>query len=200
MRIRGGETPFIRVASMAFAALLLMTGISVAEATVAPVPTSTAADLSQFQAGNIISDALFFDPNALTVDQIQAFLNAKVPACADGYTCLKNYTETTHTVAGNPMCGTYEGAANESAATIISRVGQLCGISAKVILVMLQKEQGLVQATSPSAGRFESRTPRPATPTTTASTTKCATAPTCSSATLSPLARAPERPGIPDMT
>lgn len=146
----------LRVVSSTVAALLLAGGLTVGSATLGAAPESQAADLSQFQAGNIISDALFFDPHAMTVDEIQAFLNSKVPSCAGGYTCLKDYHEDTHTVSGNPMCDTYLGAANESAAMIIYRVSALCGISSKAILVMLQKEQGLVTATSPSAGRFES--------------------------------------------
>jgi len=156
MRIVGGQSSFVRGVYSLFAVALLATGITTASVTVAPAPASEAADLSQFQAGNIISDAMFFDANAMTVAEIQAFLNSKMPNCAGGYTCLKGYTETTHTVGGNPMCGTYIGAPNESAAMIIFRVGQLCGISSKAILVMLQKEQGLVLSTSPTAGRFES--------------------------------------------
>ena len=115
-----------------------------------------AADLSQFAAGNIIDDALFWDGTAMSDSQIQDFLNSKVSGCASGYTCLKDYRETTHTIAGTPMCGQYDGRTNESAATILARVGQLCGVSPKVLLVMLQKEQGLVTKTAPSTYAFQS--------------------------------------------
>ncbi|MCU1422416.1 MAG: hypothetical protein JWN36_2067 [Microbacteriaceae bacterium] len=120
-----------------------------------PAP-ARAADLSQFDPGNIIDDSLFWDGNAMNVDQVQAFLNSKVSRCAAGYTCLKDYHETTYTIAATPMCGQYTGAANESAATIIVRIGQLCGISQKSLLVILQKEQGLVTSTAPSAGAYRS--------------------------------------------
>jgi putative cell wall-binding protein len=53
------------------------------------------------------------------------------------------------------MCNQYTGAANESAATIIYRVGVACGISQKVILVTLQKEEGLVTSTGPSSGSYQ---------------------------------------------
>jgi len=130
---------------------------AVAEATAAAeVPAAVTANGAQFTAGYIIDDSKFFDPNAMTVGEIQAFLNSKVPNCAGGYTCLRNYTETTRTIPASPMCSTYQGAANESAATIIWKVGQACGISPKVILVTLQKEQGLVTKSAPSAGAFRS--------------------------------------------
>jgi hypothetical protein len=91
------------------AVLMVVAGISGGAATIAPLPPAKAADLSTFQPGNIISDALFFQPNAMTELQIQAFLNSKVPSCAAGFTCLKDYVETTHTVSSSPMCSTYEG-------------------------------------------------------------------------------------------
>jgi len=114
------------------------------------------ADLSQFRAGNIISDQLFFDPNTMNVGEIQAFLNARVPNCTVGFTCLKNFTQSTFTIAATPMCSTYTGAPNETAATIIYKVAQACGISPKVILVTLQKEQSLVTLTAPGDRRYRS--------------------------------------------
>lgn len=117
-------------------------------------PQTAAADLSQFQPGNIIADELFFNPNTMNEAQIQAFLNLMVPTCSPGYTCLKDYRQNTFTIAATPMCSEYTGAANESAATIIYRVAQSCGISPKVLLVTLQKEQSLVTSTSPSAGKY----------------------------------------------
>ena len=93
---------------------------------------------------------------SMTESQVQAFLNARVSSCAAGYTCLKTYRETTRTIEATPMCGRYEGAANESAAQIITKVARSCGVSPKVILVMLQKEQGLVTASAPSSYAYRS--------------------------------------------
>ena len=143
---------FARARIAAMSVLAFAVGLLVAVAPVAP--GAQAADMSQFQAGNIISDELFFNGDAMSAAEVQAFLDAKVPSCSGGYVCLKNYTETTRTIAGNPMCSAYQGAANESAATIIYKVGKACGISQKTILVMLQKEQGLVTSTAPSTGRY----------------------------------------------
>jgi hypothetical protein len=138
--------------------LIALTASSIVgvQVTAGTTHTSEAADLSQFRAGNIIADELFFNPNTMNVAEIQAFLNAKVPTCTTGFTCLNNFTQSTFTIEATPMCATYAGVSNETAATIIYRVAQACGISPKVILVMLQKEQGLVTSTAPSAGRYRS--------------------------------------------
>ena len=135
-------------------ALVLISSGVVAVSTLADAPAAQAADLTQFKPGNIISDALFWNSNAMTAAQIQSFLNDKVPTCRSGYVCLKDYRETTWTSTANPMCSSYAGAANESAATIIDKVARACGVSQKVLLVMLQKEQGLVTHTWPSTWRY----------------------------------------------
>lgn len=113
-----------------------------------------AADLSQFQPGNIVSDAVFFYKDSMTEAQIQAFLESKVTQCASGYTCLKDYYDTARTIGADAMCGAYAGGTRERASRIIYKVAQACGINPQVILVMLQKEQGLVRSTAPSAYNY----------------------------------------------
>lgn len=113
-----------------------------------------AADLSQFRAGNIISDATFYDSSTMSAAQIQSFLQSKVPVCQAGYTCLKDWTDTSRTVGADAMCGAYAGVANERASQIIYKVAQACGINPRVLLVTLQKEQGLVTHTWPSDWRY----------------------------------------------
>jgi putative cell wall-binding protein len=113
---------------------------------------------SDFQAGYIISDYNFYNGQALDVGSIQAFLNAQVTACRAGYTCLKDYRESTASRAADAMCAAYPGAANESAATIIAKVGAACGISQKVLLVLLQKEQSLVTDTWPTTSQYQKAT------------------------------------------
>lgn len=121
-----------------------------------PATSAAAAGSSGFDPGYVIDDSKFFNPNAMSPSDIQAFLNSKVPSCASGYTCLKDYTESTRTIAADPMCSTYQGAASESAAMIIWKVAQSCGISPQVLLVTLQKEQGLVLRTAPSSAAYRS--------------------------------------------
>ena len=112
------------------------------------------ADLSKFQAGNIISDAVFFDKSTMTEAQIQAFLEKMVPTCQSGYTCLKDWYDTSRNVSADAMCGAYSGGTRERASRIIYKVSQACGINPQVILATLQKEQGLVNHVWPSDWRY----------------------------------------------
>jgi hypothetical protein len=108
----------------------------------------TAADASTFRAGNIISDAVFYDSQAMTASQIQTFLDDKGSSCrqASGYLpCLKDYQISSSSQAPDSFCPNgYTGAANETAAEIIAKVAVACGISPRVLLVSLQKETGLL--------------------------------------------------------
>lgn len=122
---------------------------------------------AQFNAGRIIDDAVFYNKNTMSASQIQSFLNSKVPTCDTNgtqayagttraaygaskgypapYTCLKDYRQTTSNIAPESgLCNGYTGASNETAATIVYKVSQSCGINPQVLLVMLQKEQSLV--------------------------------------------------------
>ena len=112
------------------------------------------ADLSQFQPGHIISDAKFFDRGTMSEAQIQQFLQSKVPNCQAGYVCLKDWYDTSRATNADAMCGAYPGGYRERASAIIYKVAQACGINPQVILVMLQKEQGLVNHTWPSDWRY----------------------------------------------
>ena len=111
--------------------------------------------LKGFDPGNLISDSKMYTSGTMSVAQIQRFLNGKVASCRSGYTCLKDFTQTTSTKAPNSYCsGTYRGASRESAAAIISKASKACGVSEKVLLVILQKEQGLVTHVWPSDWRY----------------------------------------------
>jgi hypothetical protein len=131
---------------------------AVSAAVVAPAP-ATAADARLFNAGNIISDALFFDGGAMTASEVQSFLVSKVPSCRAGYTCLKSYSQQTQTRAAvDGRCDAYTSQGVESAATIIAKVGAACGVSQKALLVLLEKEQSLVSDTWPEANQYRSAT------------------------------------------
>ena len=139
--------------------------------------TAKAADLSQFDAGNIISDSKFFDGSVYSATDVQNFLNLKVPTCtinngvpshqagaawgstriAD--TCLKNYSQQTPNMAAQPgYCAAYPGSPRESAASIIAKVGQVCNISQKVLLVLLEKEQSLISDSWPTVRQISQAT------------------------------------------
>ncbi|SEB00630.1 hypothetical protein [Leifsonia sp. 21MFCrub1.1] len=145
----------------ALGALALAVGLLVPIAPIGPqaATPAAAADARQFDAGDIISDALFFDGGSMSADEVQAFLSGKVRSCLSGYTCLKDYRQTTSTKAAvDYRCNAYNGASNESAATIIARVGAACGISQKVLLVLLEKEQSLVSDNWPTSDQYQKAT------------------------------------------
>lgn len=143
--------------SAASAAEAVPQSVAEASASVASVADAVVktADLSKFQPGNIISDAAFFNSGTMSEAQIQSFLQSKVPTCQSGYTCLKDWYDTSRTTSADAMCGAYSGGIRERASTIIFRVAQACGINPQVLLVMLQKEQGLVTHTWPSDFRYQ---------------------------------------------
>lgn len=130
--------------------------------------TASALSGSQFKAGNIIDDSVFYSGDTMSSVQIQEFLNAKVPVCDTNgtqmhssgvtraqrgastgnpapYTCLKDFRQNTAEKAAEAnLCSALSAKNNQSAAQIIYDVGRACGISQKSIIVMLQKEQGII--------------------------------------------------------
>jgi hypothetical protein len=182
-------------AALALGCLIVLAGM--------PVSVLKAEDLdsSDFNAGNIVSDSNFFDGDAMSVEQIQQFLDAKVPVCDtdgseshtyrfDSTTREVNqsgdpYVTTTRAVYGEriyqddenygptfesrapyiclkskkfsipergpeeSLCSGFEASTNRSAAYLINTVAESCGVSEKVLLVLLQKEQSLVTDTWP---------------------------------------------------
>jgi len=159
----------LRTASLASASILaLVVGMT------APVFQATSAHANPtegFEPGNIISDALFYDGDALTESQIQSFLNQRVPRCTIGgpdqdagsvwgnttiaSSCLKDARFSTAPRPSNSYCQSVPGGTNELAARIIAKIGRACGISPKVLLVMLAKEQNLIQDTWPTVRQFD---------------------------------------------
>ncbi len=68
-----------------FNKLGILAGVAFASAffgaAVANTPESNAAPITDFKAGNIIDDAVFYNKDTMTVSQIQAHLNKYMPAC-----------------------------------------------------------------------------------------------------------------------
>ena len=118
----------------------------------------SAPPASAFDPGYIISDALFFNGSTMNEADVQNFLSSQVSSCVAGYTCLKDYRGDTGNQPVTPMCNGYAGASGESAARIIVKVAQSCGISPKVLLVLMQKEQSLVSSRAPSQYQFNAAT------------------------------------------
>lgn len=174
-------TPNLRARTRAtrrFGAVLA--AIAVAIATLGPVSTASAAppadssvqvsasvadtranrvaplaNLANFRPGNIISDAVFFNSSAMSAAQVDTFIKAEAGTCRSGYTCLKDYRQSTPNRAADSYCTGYKGGTNESAATIIYKSAVACGVNPQVLLVMLEKEQSLVTHTWPSQWRYD---------------------------------------------
>jgi LysM repeat protein len=113
---------------------------------------------SAFDPGNLISDAEFFRSGSMSAPAIQTFLEQRNPDCRSGFVCMKDYTENTFSRDATVLCKAYQGANNESAATIIAKVSEACGVSAEALLVLIQKEQSLVTLTAPTQTRFDRAT------------------------------------------
>ena len=148
-----------------FATLLLSLGLTVFAPT-----TSHAVEGSDFPFGNIIDDATFTDSSTMTVPEIQSFLESKVTGgqCDryratynDNYnppwTCLFEFQQNPTTGANNYGLFDDNGTPNDTsddtpqsisggktAAEIIWQAGQDHQINPQVLIVLLQKEQGLV--------------------------------------------------------
>jgi len=106
---------------------------------------------ADFDPGYIISDAQFYAKDAMSQEQIQTFLNQQIGSCQNSLCLNVLRVDTPTTTLSFGTCSTYQGEANESAARIIYKVQQACSISAKALLVTLQKEQGLVTSKAPTA-------------------------------------------------
>ncbi|GLI26086.1 hypothetical protein ARHIZOSPH14_03280 [Agromyces rhizosphaerae] len=133
----------------------------VASAAVLGATRADAADASDFDAGYIVSDAVFYDAYSMDAAAVQRFLEARVPTCraTTGPACLKDYRTATPTRAAEAgRCDQYLGKSSETAAQIIVRVGRVCGVSPKALIVLLEKEQSLVTATAPSSRQYRSAT------------------------------------------
>ena len=129
--------------------------------------SSFAVSASDWNAGNIIDDSIFTDSQSMSVSQIQAFLNSKVPLCDTngtngttltsrrdyirslGYdiplTCLKDYYEVPKTEPGPGVpANNYGGKpvpdGAKSAAQLIKDAADKYNISPKVLLVKLGTE------------------------------------------------------------
>lgn len=127
--------------------------------------SASAAPVVGFNPGKIIDDVIFTNSNSMTANQIQSFLNSKVPVCdtwgtqqselgggtraqwgdAHGspapFVCLKDYTE-----------------GGKSSAQIIFDAANEFTINPQVLIVLLQKEQGLVTDTWPVNSQYRSAT------------------------------------------
>ena len=139
-----------------------------------------AASASDWRAGNIISDLVFFNNSSMDVSQIQYFLESRMPSCdtwgkimynstltraqygaSKGtpapYVCLKDYQENPTTHENNlKTAGNVTGAL--TAAQIVKLASDTYKINPKVLIVLLQKEQSLLTDDWPWPIQYRSAT------------------------------------------
>jgi len=144
---------------------LITVSLSLAGIVVTETP-SHALDAKTFDPGWIISDSVFNDWGTMDAEAIQKFLRARVPQCTNnrGQKCLVEYKED---VVGSvairsklhsyslAICAEVPAAKSRTAAQIISSVATACKINPRVLLVTLQKEQGLVTSTNPTTYMYK---------------------------------------------
>lgn len=136
--------------------LSLAGSLSVIAAVIVPAQQAEAAPPgSAFDPGLIITDSVFFDFGTMNVEQIQEFLDSRVSECRadpDGPECLKDYTmDTQATQATEGRCEAIPARSDATAAQMIHDVANACGINPEVLIVTLQKEQGLVTSSKPTS-------------------------------------------------
>jgi len=131
---------------------------------------TTAASASDWRAGMIIDDALFYNNNAMSLSQIQSFLNSKVSSCdtwgtqpatekgypnmthaeyakmvgwpAPPYICTKDYYQVPRSdvIISNFNKTATRPSGSISAAQIIKKAADSYSVSPKALLVLLHKE------------------------------------------------------------
>ncbi len=125
----------------------------------ASAPSATALSGTDFDPGFIISDERFFDNASMSETQIQSFLDSQVPRCYSTdptLPCLPDLiTSTNDRAPAANGCAGYASQHWESAAQILFKVAQSCRINPQVLIVMLQKEQGLITATKPTLRQYQ---------------------------------------------
>lgn len=138
--------------------LLYAFSIFIAVSPLMPAPSVSAISGSQFNAGRIIDDSLFFNGQAMSASQVQSFLDKKGTSCTEGK-CLKTFKQDTpKTPSESGLCSSMSAKDDRSAANIIYSVGKACGISQKVLMVLIQKESSLLTANDPASWRYKSAT------------------------------------------
>ena len=131
-----------------------------------------AANLAEFDAGYIISDYQMGNYNSMSEAEIQAFLTAKNPCDNTDYGYYQrlsgNYNYKWHFENGHFICLSEERFGDgdneigfqygESAAHIIWQAAQDYKINPQVLLVLLQKETGLITDRIPNNGDYRKAT------------------------------------------
>lgn len=135
---------------------------------------SSAANLSKFTPGNIISDAVMANSSAMTLSEIQNFLDSKNQCNNRDYNLYLQYTSSHPTITwhwdGEPYNGHFVCLSQErfgdgevigtgmTAAEIIYDAAQTYRINPQVLIVLLQKESSLITDPVPNSHDYRQAT------------------------------------------
>lgn len=123
------------------------------------------ARLYSFNPGYIISDNLFFNDKAMDEEQVQTFLNTQGQDC-QGEWCVKSHRFEVHAEEKDELCSAYTppeitSTENRKAASpvatgaqVIMAAARSCRINPRALLVLLQKESGVVTMRNPSEKNY----------------------------------------------
>ena len=117
-------------------------------------------DPDRWDAGNIISDANFYDGGGMSVSEIRSFLESMAPSTCPSIAstatpCLVDARDDIRSRSADAACGSIAADANEPVERVIAVVAKACNISPQVLLVTLQKEQALVTSADPSDWAYD---------------------------------------------
>lgn len=125
------------------------------------------ASLAGWNAGNIMSDFTMTDKNSMNESQIQAFLKSKNNCNNRNISEANRYPNVKYRIKdGHFICMADDkfdkngmpADSGETAAHIIWQAAQDFGINPKVLIVLLEKEQGLVSDTWPNSTQYKTAT------------------------------------------
>jgi len=112
---------------------------------------SNAADARQFNPSNIMSDFVMTNKSSMSEAQIQAFLLSKNSCNDRNVSKAASYPHLQYNIKnGKFICLAEESFNGESAARIIWQAGQDYNVNPQVLIVLLEKEQGLITDTWPN--------------------------------------------------
>jgi len=121
-----------------------------------PIGSASALSGSDFNAGRIIDDSIFFDYTTMTAQDIEAFFVSKVPNCqSSNPACLRDYMVNVPSKSADAYCPRGISGGYKIAAQVIADVSNACSINPKTLIVLLQKETGLVTKTTPSSDDYD---------------------------------------------
>jgi Repeat of unknown function (DUF5648) len=143
-------------------AIIMTLSVIIASALVLHV---SAAPVVGFNAGKIIDNGIFINASSMNQQQIQNFLVGKVPVCDTNGTQISEYGGGTRAQWGSTnygqstfICLKDYSEGGRLASQIIYDAAQEFQINPQVLIVLLQKEQGLVTDTWPLNIQYRSAT------------------------------------------